>query len=166
MLQGQLNNYNNREVILPVKVVPPSGVWSLCFYVAFIFLKSVRNLGTRTLHVLLFRISIFGQCVIQRQILKTGTEWEIRFQMDEHTFYRHLRITHSQFDSISYLLKQLGLNKEHAGGPSSIPLRQKLAPFCGIWVIRIVFVKCQTNLTFHNHQPPDVLLKCSQLFVT
>ena len=131
-----------------------------------IFFKSVHNLGTNSLYVLLFRISILGQCVIPRQILKTGTEWEIPFQMDEHTFDRHLRITHSQFDYITYLLKQLSLNEEHTGGPSSIPLRQKLALFCGIWPIRIVFVKCQTNLTCHNHQPIDVLLKCSQIFAT
>ena len=76
-----------------------------------------------------FRIAILSQCVIPQQILKTGTEWEILFEMDEHTFYRHLRITHSQFDYLSYLLKQLGLNDEQKGGPAVIPLRQKLTLF-------------------------------------
>ena len=108
-------------------------MWSLYSYVAFIFFLNLRKLGTNTLHVLLFRISILGQCAIPRQILKTGTEWEILFQMDEHTFYRHLRITHSQFDYITYLLKQQGLNEEHTGGPSSIPLRPKLALF--LWYL-------------------------------
>ena len=127
-------NITTTELLFFLLSSPPPLVFGICILMWHsIFFKSVHNLGTNSLYVLLFRISILGQCVIPRQILKTGTEWEIPFQMDEHTFDRHLRITHSQFDYKTYLLKQLSLNEEHTGGPSSIPLRQKLALF--LWYL-------------------------------
>ncbi|KAK0154309.1 putative nuclease HARBI1 [Merluccius polli] len=41
-------------------------------------------------------------------VLKTGTEWEILLEMDEHTFRRHLRVTWAQFDFLLMKFEQQG----------------------------------------------------------
>ena len=57
-----------------------------------------------------------------RTILKTGVEWECLFVMDEGTFYRHLWVTHAQFDYIFEFLRQQVLDREQQ--ELKIPLRQ------------------------------------------
>ena len=59
-----------------------------------------------------------------KTILKTGVEWERLFIMDEGTFYRHLRVTHAQFDYLLEVLRRQGLDREQK--EFEIPLRQKV----------------------------------------
>ncbi len=65
---------------------------------------------------------------IKKSILKTGTEWEILMQMDEHKFRRHLRVTWALFDVLLLKLNQ-HIQTLHVGGRPDVPLHQKLAMF-------------------------------------
>ncbi|KAJ8371752.1 hypothetical protein AAFF_G00302590 [Aldrovandia affinis] len=58
-------------------------------------------------------------------IVKTGIEWELLFHMDEHTFYRHLRVTLAQFDHLVEVLGHQGLKGDQHDGGLEIPVRQK-----------------------------------------
>ncbi|KAL7405713.1 hypothetical protein ABVT39_006164 [Epinephelus coioides] len=69
---------------------------------------------------------LLSQPSIRKSILKTGTEWEILMQMDEHTFRRHLRVTWAQFDFLLLKLNQY-IQTLHVGG------RPELAMF--LWYI-------------------------------
>ncbi|KAJ8384500.1 hypothetical protein AAFF_G00204150 [Aldrovandia affinis] len=62
-------------------------------------------------------------------IVKTGIEWELLFHMDEHTFYRHLRVTLAQFDHLVEVLGHQGLKGDQHDGGLEIPVRQKVALF-------------------------------------
>lgn len=46
--------------------------------------------------------------------------------MDEQTFYRHLRVTHSQFVYLTEVLRQHGLKGDQHDGGAEIPLKQKV----------------------------------------
>lgn len=72
-------------------------------------------------------IAQFG--LTQSAILKTGTEWELLFHMDEQTFYRHLRVTHAQFIYLTEVLSQHGLKGYQQDEGVEIPLKQKVALF-------------------------------------
>ncbi|KAJ8391892.1 hypothetical protein AAFF_G00083630 [Aldrovandia affinis] len=51
------------------------------------------------------------------------------FHMDEHTFYRHLRVTHAQFDHLVEVLGHQGLKGYQHDGGLEIPVKQKVALF-------------------------------------
>lgn len=59
-------------------------------------------------------------------VLKTGIEWEIFLEMDQHTFRRHLRVTWAQFDFLLMKFEQQGVNQgHHIGGRPDVPPRKK-----------------------------------------
>lgn len=76
--------------------------------------------------IILFRNAIAQFVLTQTTILKTGIEWELLFHMDERTFYRHLRVTHSQFVYLIEVLRQHGLKGYQHDGGVEIPLKQKV----------------------------------------
>ncbi|KAK0142954.1 putative nuclease HARBI1 [Merluccius polli] len=75
--------------------------------------------------------NLIVQSSIPRIILKTGVEWGRLFDMDERTFYRHLRVNHAQFDYITEVLRQQGLDREQED--NEIPLKQKVSLF--LWYL-------------------------------
>lgn len=70
---------------------------------------------------------ILAHLSMPKTILKTGTDWEVLFEMNEETFFKHLRFSHVQFYHLYDALKDSGLNQ--SGEPSEIPLKQKLSLF-------------------------------------
>ncbi|KAJ8386986.1 hypothetical protein AAFF_G00161630 [Aldrovandia affinis] len=69
------------------------------------------------------------RCWGPNTIVKTGIEWELLFHMDEHTFYRHLRVTLAQFDHLVEVLGHQGLKGDQHDSGLEIPVRQKVALF-------------------------------------
>ncbi|CAL8370557.1 unnamed protein product [Boreogadus saida] len=85
---------------------------------AVIFLKQFQNLVeedrskrrravVEALHVLRPRVNI---------ILKSGTEWQIMLDMDDHTFARHFRVSKTRFEVLKGYLQEGGLQSDHSHG--------------------------------------------------
>uniref|UniRef100_A0A3B4TUM0 DDE Tnp4 domain-containing protein n=1 Tax=Seriola dumerili TaxID=41447 RepID=A0A3B4TUM0_SERDU len=65
----------------------------------------------------------------QRIILKTGTEWQMMLNMDDHTFSRHLRVTKPQFEYVLMKLQDNGIQKQHCQGLPPVPATKKALMF-------------------------------------
>ncbi|CAL8235932.1 unnamed protein product [Boreogadus saida] len=96
---------------------------------AVIFLKQFQNLVeedrskrkravVEALHVLRPRVNI---------ILKSGTEWQIMLDMDDHTFARHFRVSKTRFEVLKGYLQEGGLQSDHSHG--LLPIAKKVLMF-------------------------------------
>ena len=71
------------------------------------FLSSSHRAVVEALSVLRPRVNI---------ILKSGTEWQIMLDMDDHTFARHFRISKTRFEVLKGYLQEGGLQSDHNHG--------------------------------------------------
>ena len=62
-------------------------------------------------------------------ILKSGTEWQIMLDMDDHTFARHFRISKTQFEVLKGYLQEGGLQSDHNHGLPPLPIAKKVLMF-------------------------------------
>uniref|UniRef100_A0A8C4FA24 DDE Tnp4 domain-containing protein n=1 Tax=Dicentrarchus labrax TaxID=13489 RepID=A0A8C4FA24_DICLA len=62
-------------------------------------------------------------------ILKSGTEWQIMLDMDDHTFARHFRIPRTRFEVLQRYLQEGGLRSDHHQGQPPLPIGKKVLMF-------------------------------------
>ena len=62
-------------------------------------------------------------------ILKSGTEWQIMLDMDDHTFARHFRISKTRFEVLKGYLQEGGLQSDHNHGLPPLPIAKKVLMF-------------------------------------
>uniref|UniRef100_A0A8C5G485 DDE Tnp4 domain-containing protein n=1 Tax=Gouania willdenowi TaxID=441366 RepID=A0A8C5G485_GOUWI len=63
---------------------------------------------------------------MQRVILRTGTEWEVMLNMDDHTFKQHFRVTKPQFEYLAMKLQHNGFENQNIQGVCPVPVKKKV----------------------------------------